>query len=107
MEVTDDDVKTRAQKEKLDEITSETPTNDDQPAKPAVTREGTMAVTAKVCGGHLLCTVDRRVAEKERDGGRERESVREREREREREGGRERKREGERERPRDQCSEGE
>lgn len=46
MEVTDDDVKTRGQKEKLDEITSETPAND-EPPKPAVARQGTMAVTAQ------------------------------------------------------------
>ena len=48
MEVTDDDVKTRAQKEKLDEITSEQPANG-TPPKPAVPRQGTMAVTAQVC----------------------------------------------------------
>jgi len=43
MKITDDSVKTRAQKEKLDEITS--PTTEDKPRLP---REGTMAVTAKV-----------------------------------------------------------
>lgn len=37
---TDDDVKTRAQKEKLDEITTEDP--------PKLARDSTMAVTAKV-----------------------------------------------------------
>ncbi|XP_064383839.1 uncharacterized protein LOC135332856 [Halichondria panicea] len=42
MKVTDDDAKTRAQKEKLEEIT--TPSNED---KPRIPREGTMAVTAK------------------------------------------------------------
>ena len=47
MEVTDDDIKTRAQKEKLDEITSEQPANG-TPSKPAVERQGTMAVTAEV-----------------------------------------------------------
>ena len=47
MEVTDDDVKTRAQKEKLDEITAEQPANG-TPPKPAVPRQGTMAVTAEV-----------------------------------------------------------
>ena len=47
MEVTDDDVKTRAQKEKLDEITAEQPANG-TPPKPAVPRQGTMAVTAQV-----------------------------------------------------------
>ena len=52
MDITDDDVKTRGQKEKLDEITSETPSNDD-PEKPAVTRQGTMAVTAQVCSASV------------------------------------------------------
>ena len=59
LKVTDDDVKTRGQKEKLDQITSTTngDTNDDNGDnngedggdKPNVTREGTMVVTAKVC----------------------------------------------------------
>lgn len=44
MKITDDDVKTRAQKEKLEEITN------DATDKPKLPREGTMAVTAKVCG---------------------------------------------------------
>lgn len=64
MTVTDDDVKTRAQKETLDQITSETngDTNnteqetangDGQPAdeaseKPKLARDSTMAVTANV-----------------------------------------------------------
>ena len=47
MEVTDDDVKTRAQKEKLDEITAEQPANG-TPPKPAVPRQGTMAATTQV-----------------------------------------------------------
>ena len=46
MAVTDDDVKTRAQKEKLEEITTAAEENGDD--KPKITREGTMAVTAKV-----------------------------------------------------------
>ena len=49
MKVTDDDVKTRAQKEKLDEIT--TPSNED---KPRIPLEGTMVVTAKVWLAHLF-----------------------------------------------------
>ena len=49
MKLTDDDVKTRAQKEKLDEITDEAnSTSESAPEKPKVSREGTMAVTAKV-----------------------------------------------------------
>ena len=48
MEVTDDDVKTRAQKEKLDEITAEQQPANGTPPKPAVPRQGTMAVTAQV-----------------------------------------------------------
>ena len=54
MAMTDDDVKTRGQKELLDEITTTTASNngeagEEDDAKPAVVREGTMAVTAKVC----------------------------------------------------------
>ena len=45
MAVTDDDVKTRAQKEKLDEITNDDSTTE----KPNLVKQGTMAVTAKVC----------------------------------------------------------
>ena len=44
MKVTDDDAKTRSQKEKLEEITNDTSD------KPKLPREGTMAVTAKVWG---------------------------------------------------------
>ena len=44
MAVTDDDVKTRNQKEKLEEIESEG-------GPPKVARAGTMAVTAEVRGG--------------------------------------------------------
>ena len=75
MEVTDDDVKTRGQKEKLDEITSETPA-DDAPTKPAIPRQGTMAVTAQVCVSEwvsecvCVCVCER---ERERERGRERE----------------------------------
>lgn len=55
MTVTDDDVKTRGQKERLDEISNETPEttttngadNDGPPA--SLKKEGTMAVTARVC----------------------------------------------------------
>ena len=47
MQVTDDDVKTRAQKEKLEEITAEG-TSDTANGIPKVTREGTMVATAKV-----------------------------------------------------------
>ena len=53
MEVTDDDAKTRAQKEKLEEITAEQPANG-TPPKPAVPRQGTMAVTAQVCCCELV-----------------------------------------------------
>ena len=49
MKVTDDDVKTRGQKEKLDEITSTQEESSDETKKPKMPREGTMAVTAKVC----------------------------------------------------------
>ena len=56
MEVTDDDAKTRAQKEKLEEITSEQPANG-TPPKPAVPRQGTMAVTAQVCSCDPAYTV--------------------------------------------------
>lgn len=45
MAVTDDDVKTRAQKEKLEEITATA--EEDGHDRPKVAREGTMAVTAK------------------------------------------------------------
>ena len=56
MAVTDDDVKTRAQKEKLDEIT----TNDDSAAeKPNLVKQGTMAVTAKVCVCVCVCVCGR------------------------------------------------
>lgn len=61
MTVTDDDVKTRAQKEKLEEITSpsaedskeqeqeeEGTSNNEPSAPPKVPRDGTMVVTAKV-----------------------------------------------------------
>ena len=47
MQVTDDNVKTRAQKEKLEEITAEE-SGDTANGIPKVTREGTMMVTAKV-----------------------------------------------------------
>lgn len=47
MQVTDDDVKTRAQKEKLEEITADG-SGDTANGIPKVTREGTMVVTAKV-----------------------------------------------------------
>ena len=46
MAVTDDDVKTRAQKEKLEEITATA--EEDGHDRPKIAREGTMAVTAKV-----------------------------------------------------------
>ena len=75
MEVTDDDVKTRGQKEKLDEITSETPA-DDAPTKPAIPRQGTMAVTAQVCVSEwvsecvCVCVCERE-REREREGERE------------------------------------
>lgn len=51
MPVTDDDVKTRGQKELLDQITTSNngDVGEEDTAKPAVVREGTMAVTAKVC----------------------------------------------------------
>ena len=51
MQVTDDDVKTRGQKEKLDEITASPPPEPDSGAAtipPKVPRDGTMVVTAKV-----------------------------------------------------------
>lgn len=84
MKITDDDVKTRGQKEKLEEITnpsnsedppkSEEPSKsvgeeepakseeeapeseeaDSEPAPPKMTREGTMIVTAKV-GTECMC----------------------------------------------------
>lgn len=47
MQVTDDDAKTRAQKEKLEEITADG-SSDVANGIPKVTREGTMVVTAKV-----------------------------------------------------------
>ena len=47
MAVSSDDVKTRAQKEKLEEIEAEA-------EKPKVTRAGTMAVTAEVRGGERV-----------------------------------------------------
>ena len=47
MQVTDDDVKTRAQKEKLEEITAGE-NGDTANGIPKVTREGTMVATAKV-----------------------------------------------------------
>lgn len=51
MAVTDDDVKTRGQKERLDQISSETPetTNGDTGKPAAMKKEGTMDVTARVC----------------------------------------------------------
>ena len=65
MTVTDDDVKTRGQKEALDKITSasdsqekekkdgkekddDTKQENSEPAKPKIPRDGTMVVTAKV-----------------------------------------------------------
>ena len=54
MKVTDDDVKTRGQKEKLDEIISTQEGSADDTKKPRMPREGTMAVTAKV---HYVCVV--------------------------------------------------
>ncbi len=53
MKVTNDVAKTRAQKEKLDEIS--TPSQEDKP--PRMPREGTMAVTAKVYIDLQLCSV--------------------------------------------------
>ena len=47
MQVTDDDVKTRAQKEKLEEITADG-SGETANGIPKVTREGTMIATAKV-----------------------------------------------------------
>ena len=55
MAVTDDDVKTRGQKEKLEQITSTTDGsngtegNEEEEDKPSLKKEGTMAVTARVC----------------------------------------------------------
>lgn len=56
MTVTDDDVKTRGQKDKLEEITAPPPTEQKQeegmaskkPEPPKLPRDGTMVVTAKV-----------------------------------------------------------
>ncbi len=47
MNITDDDVKTRGQKERLEQISTEV-TNGDVEDKPSLKKEGTMAVTARV-----------------------------------------------------------